>query len=60
MKGGGRPSTTNHKTMKNKLPSYTLEQQQQFLEEKAKELGFNSWAEYKAEMLDFSDECYDE
>ena len=45
--------------MKNTLPSYTLEQQQQFLEEDAKKRGFNSWAEYKAEMLDFSDECYD-
>ena len=49
----------NKKTMKNKLPSYTLEQQQQFLEEDAKRMGFNSWAEYKAEMLNFSDECYD-
>ena len=40
--------------------TYTPEEQQQLLEETAKSLGFESWAEYKAEHLDWSDEEWDD
>ena len=41
------------------LPSYTLEEQQQLLEDAAKKLGYESWADYKAAELDWSDPKWD-